>query len=254
MTLMMKSISSTELTKRTFDQEQSASDNTANCKKKQKLDTNSLCVAISPKANQIKISVDSDEEQKTNIRAPRDQDVICGRGNFANYHTGNAYFRNLVQSYKIDYVACDKADKKKYSKMIYDTVRNLKPPGRFLKFDPITNTWHDIGEKKALDKTRQALREGAPEIMKELLPDQEAAEMILDLRNELVFHPPREQKLPHLVHSAERTLNPSKGNNISTIMIPAKSPITIAREVSQDFIQDKVKQDIPTKVIRTRLF
>jgi hypothetical protein len=47
-------------------------------------------------------------------------------------------------------------------------VRARDPPGRFLKQDPATKLWHDIGEKKALDKTRQALREGAPEIMKEL--------------------------------------------------------------------------------------
>ena len=44
----------------------------------------------------------------------------------------------------------------------------MNPPGRFLKQDPKTKLWSDIGEKKALDKTRQALREGAPEIMKEL--------------------------------------------------------------------------------------
>jgi len=44
----------------------------------------------------------------------------------------------------------------------------MKPPGRFLKQDPKTKLWSDIGEKKALDKTRQALREGAPESLKEM--------------------------------------------------------------------------------------
>ncbi len=55
-----------------------------------------------------------------------------------------------------------------YSKLIYDEIRSLNPPGRFLKQDPKTKLWSDVGEKKALDKTRQALREGAPELLKEI--------------------------------------------------------------------------------------
>ncbi len=61
-----------------------------------------------------------------------------------------------------------KAQKPNFSKLIYDEIRSKNPPGRFLKQDPQTKLWNDIGEKKALDKTRQALREGAPELMKEL--------------------------------------------------------------------------------------
>ena len=44
----------------------------------------------------------------------------------------------------------------------------MNPPGRFLKQDANSKLWNDIGEKKALDKTRQALREGAPELLKEI--------------------------------------------------------------------------------------
>ena len=55
-----------------------------------------------------------------------------------------------------------------YSKLIYDEIRAMNPPGRFLKQDADTKLWSDIGEKNALDKTRQALREGAPELVKEL--------------------------------------------------------------------------------------
>ena len=59
-----------------------------------------------------------------------------------------------------------KAQKAMYSKIIYDEIRAMAPPGRFLKQDPKTKLWSDIGEKKALDKTRQALREGAPDMLK----------------------------------------------------------------------------------------
>ncbi|KAL3786936.1 hypothetical protein HJC23_013271 [Cyclotella cryptica] len=58
-----------------------------------------------------------------------------------------------------------------YSILIYDEIRSMNPPGRFLKQDPNTKLWSDIGKKKALDKTRQALREGAPEMLKELGDD-----------------------------------------------------------------------------------
>jgi hypothetical protein len=42
------------------------------------------------------------------------------------------------------------------------TVRKLG--GRFLKKNPETNTWRDVGNGKAREKTSQALREGAPEL------------------------------------------------------------------------------------------
>lgn len=107
------------------------------------------------------------------IVSPHDHDVLSGRGNFVNYHAGNEHFRALVRKHKVAYVACPKPQKGKFSRMIVDEIRNRNPPGRFLKQDPNTKLWHDIGEKKALDKTRQALREGAPEISKELTGDEE---------------------------------------------------------------------------------
>lgn len=61
-----------------------------------------------------------------------------------------------------------KAQKATYSKIIYDEIRGMDPPGRFLKQDLTTKLWSDIGEKKALHKTRQALREGLPELLEEM--------------------------------------------------------------------------------------
>lgn len=110
----------------------------------------------------------SHQEQLQDIAQPHANDVLSGRGNFVNHHTGNENFRALVKHHKKAYVACPKNQKAIYSKLIYDEIRSMNPPGRFLKQDPKTKLWSDIGEKKALDKTRQALREGAPEIMKEL--------------------------------------------------------------------------------------
>ncbi|KAL7536687.1 hypothetical protein ACHAXR_007335 [Thalassiosira sp. AJA248-18] len=106
------------------------------------------------------------QEQLTGIAKPHAHDVLSGRGNFVNHHVGNEHFRKLVKQHKETYVACPKDKKAIYSKIIYDEIRAMTPPGRFLKQDSKTKLWSDIGKKKALYKTRQALREGAPEIRK----------------------------------------------------------------------------------------
>lgn len=113
--------------------------------------------------------------ESSGIVHPHDHDVLSGRGNFVNYHAGNEHFRGLVRKYKVDYVQCPKPQKGKFSKMIVDEIKARNPPGRFLKQDASTKLWYDIGEKKALDKTRQALREGAPDLMKEMTPEEQQA-------------------------------------------------------------------------------
>lgn len=116
------------------------------------------------------------ESASDSIVAPHDHDVLSGRGNFVNYHAGNEHFRALVRKHKMAYVACPKPQKGKFSRVIVDEIRARNPPGRFLKQDNETKLWYDIGDKKALDKTRQALREGAPELLKDLEPEDEENE------------------------------------------------------------------------------
>ena len=107
------------------------------------------------------------------IKEPHPHDVLSGRGNFVNYHDGNEYFRKLVRKHKLEYVNCPKQQKGKFSKLIVDEIKARNPPGRFLKQSKDSKLWYDIGEKKALDKTRQALREGAPELMNNGKPSKE---------------------------------------------------------------------------------
>mmetsp|Transcript_12874 Transcript_12874/g.30103 ORF Transcript_12874/g.30103 Transcript_12874/m.30103 type:complete len:1106 (+) Transcript_12874:38-3355(+) len=102
------------------------------------------------------------EDANGGIVKPHDHDVLSGRGNSVNHHPGNEYFRSLVRHHKLAYVRCPKPQKEQFSKLIVSTVRDREPPGRFLKQNPTTKLWYNIGTQKALDKTRQALREGAP--------------------------------------------------------------------------------------------
>lgn len=125
------------------------------------------------------------------VKEPHPHDVLSGRGNFVNYHDGNEYFRKLVRKHKLEYVNCPKQQKGKFSKLIVDEIRARNPPGRFLKQDKDSKLWYDIGEKKSLDKTRQALREGAPELMNNGKPNKES---------ELAYNKP---VLNHQLNSSE---------------------------------------------------
>ena len=81
-----------------------------------------------------------------------------------NNHIGNAHWRMLVSANKELYVSLQKKQKMLLSKSIVHAVRNQNPPGRFLQKDSNKDTWYDVGDQRAVEKTSQALREGAPDI------------------------------------------------------------------------------------------
>ena len=65
-----------------------------------------------------------------------------------------------------------KKQKMMISRSIVDKVRNeLNPPGRFLEKDSSTGLWCEVSVKKALEKTAQALRDGAYPLRKQLSED-----------------------------------------------------------------------------------
>jgi hypothetical protein len=94
-------------------------------------------------------------------------DVLCGRGGLTNNAPGNVFFRRLVRMKQESYLLATKREKAGVAREIVDMVRALDPPGRFLKKDS-NGVWVEIGDRKAREKTSQALREGAPELRQEL--------------------------------------------------------------------------------------
>lgn len=110
-----------------------------------------------------------------------------------NHHDGNKRYRKMVEERKVDYVNSKRLDKPLVALDIIRQWRAQKPPGRFLKFDEKSDTWFDVGDKKAREKTSQALREKAPLLRKQqeeqrremdVLPDMmgEPEEMIREVR------------------------------------------------------------------------
>ena len=86
-------------------------------------------------------------------------DILCGRGGLTNHHKGNKRFRDIVALHRPDYVRAPKIQKPSVARVIVRAIRNGDPPGRFLKKDEKTGKWYDIGDKRAAEKTSQALRE-----------------------------------------------------------------------------------------------
>ena len=64
-----------------------------------------------------------------------------------------------------------KRQKMAISRSIVEAIRALEPPGRFLEKDLVTVLWTEIGYKKAIEKTSQALRDGAANLRKQLSAD-----------------------------------------------------------------------------------
>ncbi len=85
-------------------------------------------------------------------------DVLCGRGGLTNSHTGNKMFRNVVAEYQLEYLKARKNDKKDIARRI--VARIQENGGRFLQRRPSSSLWSIAPEKRAVEKTSQALREG----------------------------------------------------------------------------------------------
>jgi hypothetical protein len=95
----------------------------------------------------------------------------CGRGGLTNHHKGNKRFRDIVALHRPDYVRAPKIQKPSVARVIVRAIRNGDPPGRFLRKDEKLGKWVDIGDKKAAEKTSQALREKQnEEIARQLMP------------------------------------------------------------------------------------
>uniref|UniRef100_A0A6U0HIK5 DUF6824 domain-containing protein n=1 Tax=Helicotheca tamesis TaxID=374047 RepID=A0A6U0HIK5_9STRA len=87
-------------------------------------------------------------------------DVLCGRGGATNNHVGNKRFRAMVAEHQPQYLNAKKRDKANIARRIVQILRGRG--SRFLKKaeGKGPERWVDVGDKKATEKTSQALREG----------------------------------------------------------------------------------------------
>ena len=104
------------------------------------------------------------------ITTLNDNDIILGRsGKQINIQPGNKAYRKVVNSNKLAYATCERHEKVRISKSIVGAMREIG--GRFLEqieYGNNTIAYRDIGDKKAVQKTSQALREGQSKLLKKL--------------------------------------------------------------------------------------
>lgn len=87
-----------------------------------------------------------------------EHDVLLGRGGATNNHSGNRRFRILVAENQQEYLKARKRDKVVIARRIVSIIQSKG--GRFLKRGADDSSWVPVTDKRAQEKTSQALREG----------------------------------------------------------------------------------------------
>lgn len=93
------------------------------------------------------------------IETPHPHDILSGRGGASNNHMGNKIYRTVCEHNKGLYAAAPRNEKLPIAIQIVEAVRSRRPPGRFLERKKEDKLWYEVTEKRAIDKTAQALRE-----------------------------------------------------------------------------------------------
>uniref|UniRef100_A0A7S1USB0 DUF6824 domain-containing protein n=1 Tax=Grammatophora oceanica TaxID=210454 RepID=A0A7S1USB0_9STRA len=89
---------------------------------------------------------------------PHENDVLMGRGGKNNQHVGNEKLRALARGQSENYRMSSKKGKSYISRELVKDVRNMSPPGRFLK-KQANGEWIDVGDEVAREKASQVLRD-----------------------------------------------------------------------------------------------
>ncbi len=109
-------------------------------------------MGTSPKKHESSFSCDMGS-----FEAYREFDVLSGRGSSINSHSGNLYFRDVVNHHRRTYLNSKWQMRRVIAKAIVADIRSKG--GRFLKQIDGNGLWCEIGERGAIDKTTQALRQ-----------------------------------------------------------------------------------------------
>ena len=113
-------------------------------------------ISIHKKANDI-------GKKSSNKNVPQKNDILLGRGGNNNKHPGNEQLRSLARVLASQYSRCSKKCKSDLSRSLVKQVRDLDPPGRFLKVtlhqDGSGPEWDDVGDRVAREKASQVLRD-----------------------------------------------------------------------------------------------
>jgi hypothetical protein len=91
---------------------------------------------------------------------PSDSDVVCGKGKASYTHIGNQTFRTLVEANLPRYIlSASRNEKSAVAAELAQVIR--QNGGGFVKIDPVTGLWFEVGDLAAKEKVAQTMREMA---------------------------------------------------------------------------------------------
>jgi len=198
----------------------------------------------------------SSDDQTTEVAGGcivSNNDVLCGRGGEIHNHAGNRRYREWVQDRREAYSLTERKLKKiVYAREVVSLVKSLDPPGRFLtkntsKGSSSQMNWTEITEERALDKTSQALREGAPEIRAKAKQKQEVLKKLYMLSQPRIivqqplFAAPTAAGLYHHYCGRNTTNNSPAKSNVSTIPAnPTTDPMLLTRLANVEIMLERL--------------
>ena len=91
-------------------------------------------------------------------------DVLLGRGGHTFRHIGNRKFRDLARSLAKKYANSTKLEKSQISRDMVNSLKDVDPPGRFLKKVSI-HEWEEVPNVIAREKASQCLRDAVLELV-----------------------------------------------------------------------------------------
>lgn len=189
---------------------------------------------------------------------PNENDILMGRGGKNNQHTGNEKFRKLARLDAKAYSTSSKKIKSNIARGLVMKVRNMQPAGRFLKRNPVTTAWEDVGNEYAREKASQVLRDAVallPEASddaseskkREAEPEaEEAPELKSEPHSTNIYTKPpaaKRQRLmtpaanPPAYHSSYATTSPGWQYQHQTPMTPTLTPPTLKRLRSNNWFE-----------------
>lgn len=117
------------------------------------------------------ITVPSPSE--TRVDGLKPTDVLCGRGMNTSIHPGNLAYKKIIKKKEMEYICSKRSVKPKIAMDLLEEFRRNKI--RFVKREKDENEkyiWIDIGDQRAYEKVCQSLREGAPQLRRQMLSTQ----------------------------------------------------------------------------------
>ena len=111
----------------------------------------------------------SQSSSTTNLRL-EPKDVVCGRGAPTSIYPGNLAFKKTLKKHEITYLCSTRSEKPKIAMKLLEEfcTRGV----RFLKRERNKDggfAWVEIGKQRSYEKICQSLREGAPQLRRQLM-------------------------------------------------------------------------------------